>query len=61
MFLFDGAKYHTSDEMKEYFRKMGINVIYTGPYSFDAAPIEHLFAALKNGDINPDRLPTGKR
>ena len=45
--LLDGAKYHTSDEMREYFCKMEVNVIYSGLYSYSAAPIETLFSALK--------------
>jgi len=47
VFLFDGAKYHTSEEMKAYFRKMDIKVIYSGPYSYTSAPIELVFGALK--------------
>jgi len=61
VFLFDGAKYHTSEEMKAYFRKMDIKVIYSGPYSYTSAPIELVFGALKQGELNPDRHPTGKR
>ena len=61
IFMFDGAKYHTSNEMRSYFRKMELNVIFTGPYSFTSAPIELFFAALKRGDLNPERLPTGKK
>ena len=40
---------------------MRIEVIYSGPYSYSAAPIEMLFGALKQGELNPERLPTGKR
>ena len=61
VFLLDGATYHTSAEMRGYFRKMGVEVIYSGPYSYSAAPIELLFAALKRGELNPDRLATGKK
>ena len=61
IFLLDGAKYHTSDEMKLYFRKMELRVIFTGPYSFTSAPIELMFSALKKGEINPDKRPTGKK
>ena len=61
VFLLDGARYHTSEEMREYFNKMEITVIYSGPYSYSAAPIELLFGALKAGNLNPERLPTGKR
>ena len=60
-FLLDNARYHASDAMKEYFRKMEVDVIYTGPYSFTSAPIEMLFSALKRGEINPEQDQTGKR
>ena len=59
--LLDGARYHTSEDMREYLRKLEISVIFSGPYSYSAAPIERLFSALKDGDINPEKLPTGKR
>ena len=59
--LLDGARYHTSDEMREYLSKMEVPVIYSGPYSYSAAPIERLFSALKDGDLNPERISTGKR
>ena len=61
VFLLDGARYHTSEEMRDYFRKMKVQVIYSGPYSYSAAPIELLFGALKRGELNPERQPTGKR
>jgi len=42
-------------------RRLGLKVIFTGPYSYDAAPIETLFSQLKCGELNPDRLQTGKK
>ena len=59
--LLDGARYHTSEEMRDYLCKMEVSVIFSGPYSYSAAPIERLFAALKHGDLNPDCVSTGKR
>ena len=61
IFLLDGARYHTSEEMREHLRKMEISLIYSGPYSYSAAPIERLFSALKDGDLNPEKISTGKR
>ena len=61
IFLLDGARYHTSEEMRDYLKKMQVDVIYSGPYSYSAAPIELLFSALKKGELNPERLPSGKR
>ena len=40
---------------------MGLPIIYSGPYCYAAAPIELMFAALKLGELNPERLPTGKK
>ena len=47
--------------MKERLARMKLPICYTGPYSYSAAPIESLFAGLKMGELNPERLPTGKR
>jgi hypothetical protein len=38
-----------------------VPVIFTGPHSYAAAPIELLFAHFKAADINPRRLKTGKK
>ena len=61
VFLLDGARYHTGEEMREYFRKLQVQVMYSGPYSYAAAPIEMVFGALKQGELNPERRPAGKR
>lgn len=36
-------------------------VIYSAPYCYSTAPVEMAFSALKLGDLNPERLPTGKK
>ena len=61
MILLDNAAWHTSASMKLRLSKLGVPIIYSGPYSYSAAPVELVFAALKLGDLNPDRLPTGKK
>ena len=38
-----------------------IVINFSGPYSYSAAPIELLFGGLKNRELNPDGLTTGKR
>ena len=58
--LLDNASYHTSNEAFQVYRKFRIKTIFTGPYSYDASPIELLFAAFKDDDINPRKLKTGK-
>ena len=61
IFLFDGARYHTSAEMRAYFRKLEVQIIYSGPYSYSAASIETLFSSLKKGQLNPEKIGTGRR
>lgn len=61
VFLLDGAKYHTSDETRDHLNKLNVQVIYSAPYSYTAASIERLFAAIKLGELNPNGLPTGKK
>jgi len=38
-----------------------IPVLFTGPHSYDAVPIELLFASFKADDVNPSHLPQNKR
>ena len=59
--MFDGATYHTGEKTREYLRKLQLDVIYTGPYSYDAAPIELVFGHLKLGELNQNQLATGKK
>ena len=35
--------------------------MYSGPYAYDSASIERLFAHLKLGELNEARVPTGKK
>jgi transposase len=58
--LLDNAPYHTSEGTVNLLGDLNIPVIYTGPYSYDAAPIELLFAALKMDDINPHHFKMAK-
>ena len=59
--LLDNAAWHANPEMKSRLAKMQLPVIYSAPYAYATAPVEKAFAALKLGDLNPDRLPTGKK
>ena len=47
--------------MKQRLAKMRLPIIYSGPYAYTTAPAESCFAAIKLGDLNPNRLPTGKK
>ena len=58
--LLDNAPYHTSNGTIDLFEGLNIPVIFTGPYSYDAAPIELLYAAFKSEDVNPNHVKLGK-
>ena len=59
--FFDGAPYHDAKETLAEAQALDIPLAIMGPYSYDTAPCELLFAAFKDRDINPARLPTGKK
>ena len=52
VWLLDGARYHTSPEMRGHFEALDLPVIFTAPYSYTSSPIERLFVALKLGELN---------
>ena len=60
-FLWDNATYHSSAETRAVVSKLRLKVIWSGPYSYDSAPVELLFGNLKLGELNPEHQPTGKR
>ena len=61
VFLLDNASYHASAETMRVFNRLGLQVMFSGPYSYSAAPIETLFSALKCTELNLESVPTGKR
>ena len=59
--VLDGAAYHRSAETRDTFRKLGLKVLITGPYSYDSSPCELLFAYFKQTNLNPSNISTGKK
>ena len=59
--LLDNASWHCNAVMRARLARLELPIIYSGPYCYSSAPCEQVFAALKLGDLNPQRLPTGKR
>ena len=59
--MMDNAPYHTSSYMMEFYERHALPIIFTGPHSYSASPVELFFAAFKKDDINPRKLPTGKQ
>ena len=58
--LHDGAKYAQSNATINTLRNYKVPYMLLSPYSYNVAPIELLFGAIKTGFINPEHLPTGK-
>ena len=58
--LLDNATYHTSGSMMDFYEEYNVPIIFTGPHSYSAAPVELFFAHFKRVDINTGNLPTGK-
>ena len=43
-----------------FYEKHKVPIIFTGPHSYAASPIETWFANWKRTNLNPGDLPTGK-
>ena len=50
--MWDNATYHSSEETRAVIKTLNLSLIFSGPYSYSAAPIELLFAGLKMGELN---------
>lgn len=59
--MLDNAPYHTSKQMMEFYEQNDLPIMFTGPHSYSASPVELFFAAFKKENINPDMLPLGKK
>ena len=51
--LLDGATYHRAEETRKHMIALGLEVMFTAPYSYESSPIELFFAYFKQGNINP--------
>jgi hypothetical protein len=61
LIYWDGAGYHDCPEVFRYIHELDIPLATSGPYSYDTAPCELLFAEFKSVDINPREFTTGKK
>jgi hypothetical protein len=53
LIFWDGAPYHDNEEVLRCIHELDIPMAMMGPYSFDTAPVELLFAEWKSVHINP--------
>ena len=61
MIMHDNASYSNSEHILELMAGLNIPMLYSGPHSYNAAPVELFFAAFKSKDVNPEKLPQSKR
>jgi len=59
--IWDGASYHTSLRTQSLLEKLKVPMMQLGPYSYDIAPAELLFARLKTSDLHPGEIAVGKK
>ena len=59
--VWDGAGYHGGAQIREYVRKMNLDMVQTAPYCYDSSPIEKVFAHLKDGKLSEDNQSLGKK
>ena len=59
--MLDNAPYHSSSTTMKLLEELKVPVLFTGPHSYSASPVEYFFAAFKSVDVNPGRVKTGKR
>ena len=52
--LVDGAKYHQSTNTFNVLKQLKVPIMILSPHSYNAAPIEMLFSAIKSNDMNPE-------
>jgi transposase len=43
----DNASYNRNEVTEKHIKRLGMRVIFSAPYSFDASPIEYFFGYLK--------------
>ena len=58
---FDGATYHRSAETRNFLSNTGGKTMISGPYGYEIAPVEMLFAGIKSTNLNPEMIRTGKK
>ena len=51
--MVDNAPYHRSRVMMTKYSALKVPIMFLGPYHFKLAPVELVFAFIKNRDLNP--------
>ena len=56
--MLDNAPYHRSKINLERYKDFLLPVMFLGPYHFKLAPVEMIFAYIKDRNLNPLNSPT---
>ena len=56
----DNASYNTDEHTLEQIQRLRMPVIFSAPYSYDAAPVERFFGYFKQGAVMPEGEASGK-
>ena len=59
--MHDGAKYAQSTSTINTLRDLRVPYMLLAPHSYNVAPIEMLFGAIKTNNLNPEGFSTSKR
>jgi hypothetical protein len=57
----DNASYNRSEDTEKHIKRLGLRVMHSAAYSYDASPIEHYFGYFKQGIILEAEVSSGKR
>ena len=60
VWLHDGARYFNNTSIQAVLKSLRIPIVISAPYSYNLAPSELVFAAMKSTHLNLEQLPTGK-
>ena len=60
MLVHDGAYYFNNDGIRALLKSLLVPAMVSAPHSYNLAPAEMLFAALKSAHLNPTQLPQSK-
>jgi transposase len=57
----DNASYNRGEDTIKHIKKLGIRVIFSASYCYDASPIELFFSYFKQGILMEPGVPSGKK
>ena len=59
--LMDNAGYNKTEDILTQIQRLKMPVLFSAPYSYDAAPVERFFGYFKQGRVMPEEDSSGKK